>query len=373
MKVKDKAKSMISILIPYYNDERFLKDSIESVLAQTYTDFELILINHACSDGSREIAHSFDDERIIHVDLPANAGAGGGVILDAFLKVAHGKYIKLFCADDLLHADYLEKCLNYLSKNQNVDFCFTDEDYIDEDGKILMSSYYEERSKNIVDSGDWNFYALADYYHAVSNLPFSSCFIRRGCFDEIKIDYTIVMLFDMSLFLQFLLNNKKIGFMRERLVSYRIHEGQISSSVNEKKCIAMSFFEQIFFFKIFFETKNRNALQRLLNRQDLSSLESLKMELARYWLSLPVITFQIAAYDYLHNFFQSENHRVDERFTIAQFRNLYKHSDLAYKCLLLQSPVVFFENIGIKGTFKILIQKCLRKVHPSRTKKLTHL
>ena len=101
----------ISILIPYYNDEEFLKESIQSVLDQTYTDFELVLINHACTDSSRRIARSFADGRIVHVDLPTNAGAGGGVILDAFLKVARGRFYKLFCADDLLHSDYLEKCL----------------------------------------------------------------------------------------------------------------------------------------------------------------------------------------------------------------------------------------------------------------------
>ena len=83
----------ISVLIPYYNDEDFLRESIQSVLDQTYTDFELVLINHACTDSSRKIARSFEDGRIVHIDLPVNAGAG--VILDAFLKKARGTYVAI--------------------------------------------------------------------------------------------------------------------------------------------------------------------------------------------------------------------------------------------------------------------------------------
>ena len=346
----------ISILIPYYNDENFLKDSVQSVLDQTYKDFELILLNHACTDSSRRIAHSFCDGRIVHIDLPTNAGAGGGVILDAFLKVARGRFIKLFCADDLLHPGYLEKCMEYIAENSNIDFCFTNEAYIDSSGKLLPSNFYDERTRRIVDSGDWNFAALTDYFHAVSNLPFSSCFLKRECFDYIKIDFTIVMMFDMSLFLQMLLSGKNIGFIKEVLVFYRIHEGQISSSSNVKKCQSMSFFEHIPFLGIFFETENVCALQRLLNRGDISSLEMLRMELAKYFLNLPVITFQIVAYRYLHDYFQSEVHRIDERYTISQFRKTYSHSKNAFRCL---NNVVDVSEIGIKRLTLLLFRKCL--------------
>ena len=360
----------ISILIPYYNDEKFLKQSIESVLNQTYKDFELILINHACTDSSRTIAHSFTDPRIVHIDLPTNAGAGGGVIIDAFLKVARGRYLKLFCADDLLSEVYLEKCIDYLAANPEIDFCFTDENYINEKGKILPSSFYEKRTKHIVESDDWNFMVLADYYHMVSNLPFSSCFIKQECFDNVKIDFTIVMMFDMSLFLQFLLNNKNIGFIKEKLVSYRIHTGQISSSANLQKCVAASFFEHLSFLKIFFSTENVQILQHLLTRNDLSSLGNLRLELAKYYLSMPLITMQTSAYLYLHDYFQNEKNREDERYTIAQFRNAYKNSYLAYKCI---SNLPIVQDFGIKGTFKLLIKKCIKKLLPKSKEKLGHL
>ena len=360
----------ISVLIPYYNDEDFLEESIQSVLNQTYTDFELVLINHACTDSSRAIAHSFSDERIVHVDLPTNAGAGGGVILDAFLKVAKGRYLKLFCADDVLHEDYLENVMEYMKENPHIDFCFCNEAYIDRNGKILPSDFYTERTMHIVKSKDWNFAALLDYFHAVSNLPFSSCFIKKECFDGIEIDFTIVMLFDMSIWLQMLLAGKNIGFMPETLVSYRIHEGQISSSVYKASIVSMSFFEHTVFLDTFFRTDNIAALQKLLSRSDISNLQTLRLELAKCYLAWPVITFQLVAYRYLHKYFQQEENRNDDRYTIAQFRGTYKHSSFANRAL---EPIKDLNGLGIKGTFRLLIKKIRAKWERKKKPVLGHI
>lgn len=116
---------LISVFIPYYNDEKFLKESIESVLNQTYENFELILLNHNSQDSSREIAHSYNDKRIKHIDMPYNLGLGGsGLLTIEFLKVAQGKYTKPFCADDIMLPDCLEKLVNYMENNPDKDFAF---------------------------------------------------------------------------------------------------------------------------------------------------------------------------------------------------------------------------------------------------------
>ncbi len=93
---------LVSVMIPYYNDEKFLNQSIDSVLAQSYDNLELILINHTCTDRSREIAHSYSDARIRHIDLEKNMGAGGSIIFQEFFIHAKGEYVKMFCADDIL-------------------------------------------------------------------------------------------------------------------------------------------------------------------------------------------------------------------------------------------------------------------------------
>ena len=86
-------------------------------------------------------------------------------------------------------------------------------------------------------------------------------------------------------------------------------------------------------------------------------------------MTLPVITFQVAAYEWLHDYFQDEGHRAGERYTTAAFRNAYKHSDLARKCLCIGASV---DDIGIKGILRILMRKIVRKVF-SKKRKLGHL
>ena len=115
-----KNKPLVSVFIPYYNDQEYLKDSIESVLNQSYENWELNLCNHASTDKSREIAHSYKDERIKHVDMPKNYGAGGGLVFKTMLDVAKGKYVKPFCAVDFLYVDCLEKMVSFMEENPSV-------------------------------------------------------------------------------------------------------------------------------------------------------------------------------------------------------------------------------------------------------------
>ena len=84
------SKPLVSVFIPYYNDEKFLKTSIESVLNNNYQDFELILLNHATKDSCREIAHSYNDDRIKHIDMSENLGGGSGLLFQKMLD-HHGK------------------------------------------------------------------------------------------------------------------------------------------------------------------------------------------------------------------------------------------------------------------------------------------
>lgn len=360
---------LVSVLIPYYNDEKFLEESIKSVLKQTFTDFELILINHACTDSSRNIAHSFNDKRIVHVDLPTNAGAGGGVILEAFLKHARGEYYKLFCADDVLKPNYLEESLNFLNENSDVSFCFSNADYIDEKGKKLESTFYEERTKHIVKAENPSFMALKDYFVGVSNLPFTTVFLRKKCFDFVNIDYTFVMFFDMSVFLQMLLADLKLGFMSDTIASYRIHSGQTSSSANLPKITAMSFFESIEFRKIFLASSNSKLLCKLMEKHKIEPIEKIRLEIAKYWLTYPCVQFQIAGYEYIHNYFQDEKNRCETDFSINNFRAAYANSYLA-QC----ADNYYWVNhlVGIKGATKILLKKIRDKIFKPH-KKLTHM
>lgn len=99
---------LVSIIMPAYNAEKYIADAIKSVLAQTYTNFELIIVNDGSKDKTLEIIKSFKDERIKIIDLKENKGVSNARNLA--LDEARGKWIAFSTADDLwkLHRlDYL--------------------------------------------------------------------------------------------------------------------------------------------------------------------------------------------------------------------------------------------------------------------------
>jgi glycosyltransferase involved in cell wall biosynthesis len=110
--------AMVTVLMPVYNAERFLKQAVHSVLSQTFTDFELLIINDGSTDTSVSIIQSFDDPRIRLVHNERNIGVIG--TLNKGLALANGKYIARMDADDYCLPVRLEKQVRYLGRNPEV-------------------------------------------------------------------------------------------------------------------------------------------------------------------------------------------------------------------------------------------------------------
>jgi glycosyltransferase involved in cell wall biosynthesis len=127
---------LVSILIPTYNTEKFIRSTIESVQNQTYTNWEMILVDDASTDNTIVIIEEFaqNDSRIKLFKLPENRG--NGFARNAALEKATGKYIAYLDADDLWFPEKLEKQIQFLKAN-NSHFTFSFYDSIDEDGNDL--------------------------------------------------------------------------------------------------------------------------------------------------------------------------------------------------------------------------------------------
>ena len=100
---------LISVCIPAYNNEAFIGTAIESVLNQTFADFELVVIDDCSSDRTREKVHAFRDPRIRVVENERNLGHEGN--WNKALREARGRFVKILPGDDLLHARCLERQL----------------------------------------------------------------------------------------------------------------------------------------------------------------------------------------------------------------------------------------------------------------------
>jgi glycosyltransferase involved in cell wall biosynthesis len=124
----------VSVLIPTYNSARFLGEAIQSVLNQTFHDWELIVVDDGSTDDTREMVEGFDDPRIRYV-YQENRGVSATINRGAGL--ARGVYIALLAADDALLQEALEKATPALDGAAGAGFCYGQVRYMDEQGREL--------------------------------------------------------------------------------------------------------------------------------------------------------------------------------------------------------------------------------------------
>ena len=140
-------KPKVSVCIPIYNGERFVEETIHSVLNQTYTDYELLICDNKSTDHTIEKINGFTDERIRLIQNAENVGMVGN--WNICLKEAKGEYIKLLCADDLIAPDCLKKQVELLESDDNIVLAFNASYVIDETGKVVLKRRRFRKNKVI--------------------------------------------------------------------------------------------------------------------------------------------------------------------------------------------------------------------------------
>ncbi|RKY31599.1 MAG: hypothetical protein DRP67_02325 [Candidatus Omnitrophota bacterium] len=133
-------KPKVSVIMAVYNGEKYLKECIDSILNQTFSDFEFIIINDGSTDKTEEILQDFKDERIRIVNNKENLGLTKS--LNIGLSISKGKYIARIDVDDIALPQRLEKQVKFLDENQDVGLVGTWFYVIDEEGKIIGKEKY---------------------------------------------------------------------------------------------------------------------------------------------------------------------------------------------------------------------------------------
>jgi glycosyltransferase involved in cell wall biosynthesis len=139
----------VAIGMPVWNGEAFLSQAIESVLAQTYSDFQLVISDNASTDSTPEICRAYAklDKRIHYIRQEKNIGAARN-----FNEVFHrssGRYFKWAAHDDVLGPAFVEECVRVLDVDETVVLCSPATVLINEDGSLLR---YSSQHKAMVDS-----------------------------------------------------------------------------------------------------------------------------------------------------------------------------------------------------------------------------
>ena len=125
---------LVSVIVPAYNASRFLPESLPSVLAQTWTDFELIVVNDGSTDDTVACVEAFTDPRIRLV-TQANRGLAGA--RNGGIRVARGTFIALLDADDLWHPEKLARHVAHLQANPAIGVSYSASAFMDDEGRDM--------------------------------------------------------------------------------------------------------------------------------------------------------------------------------------------------------------------------------------------
>jgi len=134
----------LSIGMPVFNGARYLQEAIESLLTQTFVDFELIISDNASTDPTREICleNARRDSRIRYVRQSHNVG--GPRNWNFVAEEACGRYFKWASANDLHDRKFVERCLNLLDEDRQIVLCYADTMLIDEHGVVLFAATLDQ-------------------------------------------------------------------------------------------------------------------------------------------------------------------------------------------------------------------------------------
>ncbi|MFM8814705.1 MAG: glycosyltransferase family 2 protein, partial [Actinomycetes bacterium] len=139
---------LVSICIPTYNGERFIKETLASVVNQTHRNIEILVSDHSSSDSTRQIVESFRDERIrLSVLAP---GGGAAANWNASVGSAKGQFVKLVCQDDILRPDCVDLQTKSLLQNPSASFSFSLRNIISPKGRTLIRSRGFSPDNNVV-------------------------------------------------------------------------------------------------------------------------------------------------------------------------------------------------------------------------------
>lgn len=136
-------RPLVSIGMPVYNGERFLENALNSILAQTFEDFELIISDNGSTDRTEEICRSYanGDRRIRYFRNQQNFGAGWN--FDRVAELSRGKYFKWACHDDLCALEFLQRCVDVLERDSSIVLAYPKTLIVDERGEEIEK--YEDR------------------------------------------------------------------------------------------------------------------------------------------------------------------------------------------------------------------------------------
>lgn len=213
--IKEKELPLVSVVVPCYNHEKYVKDTIESIINQTYKNIELIVIDDGSKDNSVSVIQELSDKygfTFIH-----RPNKGLSATLNEGIKLSKGKYFCACASDDIYVLDKIEKQVQFMESNLEYGMCY---------GKIIEfddTGYKKEREIKNVKSG-WIFEEILMFNLII---PAVTTMIKKNIYETVGTYDESLFVEDYDMWLR-VANTYQIGFLDEYLAYYRKHDTNIS-------------------------------------------------------------------------------------------------------------------------------------------------
>jgi glycosyltransferase involved in cell wall biosynthesis len=210
----------VTVLMPVYNCELYIKEAIDSILSQTFSDFEFLIIDDASADGTVSIIKSYIDSRIKFIEKPLNTGLINSLNLG--LQMAKGNYIARMDGDDISLSERFAKQVAFLNANQDITVCGSWYTVIGTDTTVQLPEHHD---------------AIKLAFLKGNCMAHSSIMMRKQSMDGLPIVYdsSKETVEDFDLWVRLALQGSLLHNLQEVLFQYRMHNSQISNRQNLKQ------------------------------------------------------------------------------------------------------------------------------------------
>lgn len=222
------ADPIVTVGIPTYNRASLLRGAIESVLSQTFHDFQLLVVDNASEDQTDTVVQSYDDGRIRYVRNARNIGIPGN--WNRCFALATGRYITILPDDDLMMPENLEAKVGMLNSHAQVGLVHSKFHTIDGDGKIIRYNtnwgHGVDRDRDAIESGRDVLKEMLLTYNRI-NAP--TVVFRRACYEKLG-GYTdgLTLTEDWEFWMR-IAAHYDVAFLASPLIKWRIHSGSETS------------------------------------------------------------------------------------------------------------------------------------------------
>lgn len=342
-----KQESLISVVMPVYNGEKYLREAIESILNQTYQNFEFLIINDGSTDASEEIIRSFSDSRIVYLQNDKNRGLV--YTLNYGINVAKGEYIARMDADDISEPTRFERQLEVFLNDQEIGICGTWAKIIGSEIAFKVETEHEKIKCKLLFGNQ--------FIH--SSIMFNKALLDKS---GIKYEENDFPAEDFAFWIK-LSQSVKMLNISQCLLDYRIHPSQIStaSSERQKQRTNELQIQQISKFLNYEPSINEKKIHLLLANPDQEIPDALSLKGIHLWLvKLKKLNSQCSYYDQ-SIFEECIKEFLTSRFIFQSYRNNNPLFLISFYSFYLQ----YHYKFGLKFHLKF-IAKCTIFYNPNK-------